>query len=73
MLSCTVRGRRRCLYVPVDLEPFIRKSLENGRKIESLLSQCGPALVSEYRKARDIKPSAKLAAGASVKAKKKKC
>ena len=73
MLSYTLQGRRRCLYVPVDLVPVIRKSLENGRKIESILCQSGPALVSEYRKARDIKTSAKLAAGASKTAKKKKC
>jgi hypothetical protein len=73
MLSYTLQGRRRCLYVPVELVPLIQKSLENGRKIESLLSQSGPALVSEYRKARDIKASAKLAAGASRTAKKKKC
>lgn len=73
MLSCTVRGRRRCLYVPVDLVPSIRKSLENGRKIERLLSQCGPTLVSEYRKARNIKPSAKLAAATSATLKRKKC
>jgi len=73
MLSYTLQGRRRCLYVPVDLVPLIRKSLENGRKIESLLCQSGPALVSEYRKARDIKASAKLPASASKTAKKKKC
>ena len=73
MLSYTLQGRRRCLYVPVDLVPLIRKSLENGRKIESLLCQSGLALVSEYRKARDIKPSVKLAAGASKTEKKKKC
>jgi len=73
MLSYTLQGRRRCLYVPLDLVPLIRKSLENGRKIESLLCQNGPALVSEYRKARDIKPAAKLAAGTSKTAKNKKC
>lgn len=73
MLSCTIQGQRRCLYVPVELVPLIRKSLENGRKIEVLLCQNGPALVSEYRKARDIKPSAKLAAGGSKRAKMKKC
>jgi len=73
MLSYTLEGRRRCMYVPVALVPLIQRSLKNGRKIESLLCQTGPALVSEYRKARDIKPSAKLAAGASKTAKKKKC
>jgi len=73
MLSYTMEGRRRCMYVPVGLVPLIRKSLENGRKIENLLCQSGPALVSEYRKARDIKPSAKLSALASEKTKKKKC
>lgn len=73
MLSYTLEGRRRCMYVPVALVPLIQRSLKNGRKIESLLCQNGPALVREYRKANAIKPSAKLAAGASKTAKKKKC
>jgi len=73
MLSYTLQGRRRCMYVPVALVPLIRRSLKNGRKIESLLYQSGPALVCEYRNARAIKTSAKLAPGASKRAKKKKC
>lgn len=70
MLSYTLGGRRRCMYVPLALVPLIRKSLENGRKIESLLCQSGPALVREYRNARALKPSAKLAARTSKTAKK---
>jgi hypothetical protein len=73
MLSYTLEGRRRCMYVPVALVPLIQRSLENGRKIESLLCQSGPALVCEYRNARALKPSAKLATGTSKTAKKKKC
>lgn len=73
MLSYTLEGRRRCMYVPVALVPLIRKSLENGRKIETLLCQSGPTLVREYRKSLAIKPPAKLAASASKTGKKMKC
>ena len=73
MLSYTLEGRRRCMYVPLALVPSIQKSLENGRKIETLLCQSGPALVREYRKSLAIKPSAKPAAGASKTAEKRKC
>ena len=30
LLSFTLQGRRRCLYVPLALVPDIRKALKNG-------------------------------------------
>jgi hypothetical protein len=73
MLSFTQNGRRRCMYVPAELVPALQRALENGRKIEALLYQSGPALIREYRKNRPIKPSVKRAASASKTTKKKKC
>jgi len=44
-LNLAVEGRRRCMYVPAAMVPVIERALENGRKIEILLYQSGPALV----------------------------
>jgi len=45
----TSQGRRRCLYVPVAMVPALKRALNNGRKIERLLYDMGPALLKEYR------------------------
>ena len=50
--SCTENGRRRCLYVPADLVPLLQEGLENGRRIEALMTEAGPALVRLYRERR---------------------
>jgi len=52
LLSVSQHGRRRCLYVPLDLVPEIRKALKNGRKIEALLYKMGIAMVLEHRRKR---------------------
>lgn len=57
MLSFTHRGRRRCLYVPLKLVPAIRKAHANGRRLEDLLYQVGPALLKEFRRQRAKSPS----------------
>lgn len=49
LLSFTEKGRRRCLYVPKALVPLLKRALDNGRRIEQLLYQMGPALLREYR------------------------
>jgi len=49
LLSFTQKGRRRCLYVPKAMVPLLRRALDNGRRMEQLLYQMGPALVREYR------------------------
>lgn len=49
LLAFTDKGRRRCLYVPAALVPVLKAALENGRRIEQLLYEMGPALVQEYR------------------------
>jgi hypothetical protein len=49
LLAFSDKGRRRCVYVPSQLVPVVKRSLQNGRRIEQLLYQMGPALVQEYR------------------------
>lgn len=52
MLSFTHRGRRHCLYVPLELVPAIRRVYQNGRRLEDLLYRVGPALIKEFRRER---------------------
>ncbi len=49
LLAFSHKGRRRCLYVPSALVPLLKLALENGRRIEKLLYEMGPALIAEYR------------------------
>ena len=49
LLAFTDKGRRRCLYVPAAVVPLLKRALENGRQIEKLLYEMGPALLKEYR------------------------
>ena len=49
LLAFTEKGRRRCLYVPDAMVPLLKRALQNGRRIEKLLYEMGPALLEEYR------------------------
>ncbi len=49
LLAFSDQGRRRCLYVPSGMVPALKRALKNGRRIEQLLYQMGPALLREYR------------------------
>jgi hypothetical protein len=49
LLAFTQNGRRRCLYVPRAMVPLLKRALENGRRVEKLLYEMGPALLAEYR------------------------
>src|SRR2546426_9697399 len=53
ILSFTDQGRRRCMYVPAELVPQLRRALRNGKALEALLYQLGPELLRQYRKERD--------------------
>ncbi len=48
----TEEGRRRCMYVPTEMVPLLRQGLENGRKLEALLTQIGPMLLRQHRQER---------------------
>jgi hypothetical protein len=52
LLAFTERGRRRCMYVPQNLVPLLRQAIKNGRRLEQLLYQMGPALIKEFRRQR---------------------
>ena len=49
LLAFTQNGRRRCLYVPVAMVPTLKRALANGRRVEQVLYEMGPALLQEYR------------------------
>ena len=66
LLTFTEQGRRRCLYVPRAMVPVLRQALANGRRLEKLLYEMGPALVREYRAAHPAKT------GPAVRAKSKR-
>jgi hypothetical protein len=53
ILSFSDKGRRRCMYVPAELVPRLRQALKNGRRLERLLGQLGPAFLHHYRQQRD--------------------
>ena len=54
--SFTEKGRRRCMYVPAEMVPLLRQGLENGRKLEALLTQFGPMLLRQHRQERTAPP-----------------
>ena len=37
------------MYVPKDLVPLLERALHNGRQIEALLYELGPALLQQHR------------------------
>src|SRR6266702_6628026 len=49
LLAFTLKGRRRCLYVPLAMVPVLKRAVKNGRRVEQLLYELGPALLREYR------------------------
>ena len=49
LLAFSQNGKQRCLYVPLAMVPVLQRALQNGRRIERLLSEMGPALLREYR------------------------
>lgn len=52
ILTFTQKGRRRCMHVPAELVPLLREGLENGRKLEALLTEAGPLLLRRFREER---------------------
>jgi len=53
ILSFTDKGRRRSMYVPLELVPQLQQALRNGKALEEFLYQLGPELLRQYRKQRD--------------------
>lgn len=49
LLTFVEKGQRRCLYVPRAMVPLLERALRNGRRLEQLLYEMGPALIRQYR------------------------
>jgi hypothetical protein len=47
-----VKGRRTAVYVPQELVPEMRRSLENGRALQELLQQAAPRYVKALKRER---------------------
>jgi hypothetical protein len=47
-----VQGRRLALYVPEELVPEVRRSLDNGRALQELLYQAAPRYLQALKQAR---------------------
>ena len=56
MLAFTQDKRRRCMYVPKELVPLLRQGIQNGRRLEQLLSALGPDLLRAHRQQRPKAP-----------------
>ncbi len=53
ILTVSLKGRRKCLYIPEELVPVLKRAIQNGRKIEERLGKQGLELVKAYRRQRD--------------------
>jgi hypothetical protein len=54
-----VKGRRIAVYVPEELVPEVRRSLENGRALQELLQQAAPRYVKALKRERAKAPKTK--------------
>jgi hypothetical protein len=52
ILSFSQKGKRRCMYVPESLVPFLQHALANGRRLETLLYEQGPQILKQFRRQR---------------------
>lgn len=48
-------GKKRNMYVPLELVPLMRKAITNGREMERMLVDVGISLIKEYRGRRNRK------------------
>ena len=46
-------GKRRCMYVPSQLEGTLRQALANGRQLERRLAELGEELIRRFRRDRE--------------------
>src|SRR5258708_40321223 len=49
LLAFTQNARRRCLYLPVEMVRSLKRALANGRHVEQVLYELGPALLRASR------------------------
>lgn len=48
--------RRRCLYVPGELVPALKRALENGRRVEERMVEIAEGLILAHRRTRKRRP-----------------
>jgi hypothetical protein len=49
IFSYIKKGRRRCMYVPLELVAVMRKAIRNGRRLDSRMSELGSELILQFR------------------------
>jgi hypothetical protein len=54
-----VKGRRVAIYVPEELVPEVRRSLDNGRALQELLHQAAPRYIKALKRERAKAPKSK--------------
>jgi hypothetical protein len=54
-----VQGRRIAVYVPEELVPEVRRSLDNGRALQELLQQAAPRYIKALKRERAKAPQSK--------------
>ena len=59
VLYCRIRGRRVGIYIPDELVPAIRRSLENGRALQELLYEAGRRYAQAVKQQRGHPQQAK--------------
>ena len=52
LFTFTQAAKRRCRYVPAELEPILRQALANGRHLERRLAELGDELIARHRRQR---------------------
>ena len=58
ILSLSLQGRRKVMYVPLALVPQLRQAIKNGRKIEQLLCRHAQEMIQQHRQNRKTRSEA---------------
>lgn len=53
------KKQTRCMYVPLDLVPAMRRAIRNGRLLEERMGRLGAELILRFRQRRDKTESMK--------------
>lgn len=52
IFSLTKDGKRRCMHVPKELVPALKRAIANGRRLERMLFSLGERMIRDYRRKR---------------------
>jgi hypothetical protein len=63
IFSYIKKGRRRCMYVPLELVAVLRKAVRNGRLLEARMSDLGSELILQFRQQQARSKSTKNTRG----------